>query len=77
MEIRYELHWGLIAGPISKQLEEQNIILPPEKAKYVDRLMEAHHTLMFVLPDGMNAKIWVKCNNKVNEIVEKYATIRK
>lgn len=29
MEIKYELHWGLIGGPISKQLEEQNIILPP------------------------------------------------
>lgn len=77
MEIRYELHWGLIAGPISKQLEEQNIILPPEKAKYVDRLMEAHHTLMFVLPDSMNDKICVKCNKKVSEIVENFATIRK
>ena len=77
MEISYELHWGLIGGPISKQLEEQNIILPPEKAKYVDRLMEAHHTLMFILPDSMNDKICVKCNKKVSDIVEKYATIRK
>ena len=77
MEFSYELCWGLIADPISKQLEEQNIILPEEKAKYVDRLMEAHHTLMFILPDSMNDKICVKCNKKVGEIVEKYATIRK
>ena len=77
MEISYELCWGLIADLISKQLEKQNIILPEEKVKYVDKLMEAHHTLMFVLPDSMNDKICVKCNNKVNEIVKKYATVRK